>query len=257
MTDDTPLSITKFCRPGTVIDAGANLGLYSKALLRLQDCRVVAFEPVRETFLELCKRIAEMNDGYIPDRFTPYNLALGAEATTATIVMPVVQRTAFHEWASLAKDFGQIAERAGVKNVSTIRQDVVVIPLDTFCSLHWFQPVTFMKIDVEGTEIEVLQGAKEIIEASKPVIFIEIEERHRSGSTTHVPDFLFAQGYRGFFWHKGKIGDIDRFDPKTMQCAGLLPTDEINSDLYINEFLFIHHDDTWALSQLAHFGHMS
>jgi hypothetical protein len=52
-----------------------------------------------------------------------------------------------------------------------------------------------MKIDVEGHELEVLKGAAGLVEQDKPVLLIEIEERHCPGNLKEVPKWLARFGY--------------------------------------------------------------
>ena len=56
--------------------------------------------------------------------------------------------------------------------------------------------MSFIKIDVEGHELEVLKGAAELFATQKPVLLIEIEERHCAGNLVRVPEWLSQFGYR-------------------------------------------------------------
>lgn len=69
------------------------------------------------------------------------------------------------------------------------------------------QRVSFMKIDVEGHELEVLKGAADLLATQKPVLLIEIEERHCAGNLERVPEWLSQFGYRVHCFDKstGKI----------------------------------------------------
>jgi predicted RNA methylase len=48
--------------------------------------------------------------------------------------------------------------------------------------------------------------------AGLPVLTVEIQERHRAGSTVAVPAFLAGLGYRGFYWLEGAWRGIETFD---------------------------------------------
>jgi Methyltransferase FkbM domain len=52
-----------------------------------------------------------------------------------------------------------------------------------------------IKVDVEGAELEVLRGARMTLRRWRPLLSIEIEERHRTGSTRAVPELLHELGY--------------------------------------------------------------
>jgi len=54
--------------------------------------------------------------------------------------------------------------------------DVSIIPLDALC----LDNIGFMKIDVEGSELNVLKGAKETIERCRPIMYIEDDRKELS-----------------------------------------------------------------------------
>jgi FkbM family methyltransferase len=61
------------------------------------------------------------------------------------------------------------------------------------------QDVAFVKIDVEGHELNVLNGAIELLERCQPVFLVEAEDRHRAEATHSVFEFFRSRSYRGFF----------------------------------------------------------
>ena len=58
--------------------------------------------------------------------------------------------------------------------------------------------VSFVKVDAEGHELNVLRGARVLIERSRPVFLVE-EERHRTGATESLFNFFTERAYDGFF----------------------------------------------------------
>ena len=62
--------------------------------------------------------------------------------------------------------------------------DVVTKKLDNF---NFTNKISFIKIDVEGHEIEVIEGGKLMIKKNKPVLLVEIEERHSKKNVHDVP----------------------------------------------------------------------
>ena len=83
--------------------------------------------------------------------------------------------------------------------------------------------ISFVKIDVEGHEREVITGSKKIIKKNKPVLLVEIEERHNNLSILDTIEFIKNFGYNSYFVADGNIKDIKKLK-------------DINSE---NNFLFL------------------
>ena len=137
---------------GCAIDAGANVGLYSLRLSRLYE-RVHAFEPHPVVFRELS--LAK-----IP-RVDARNVALSNETGTARLHVPLQFGKELFGWSSMQPSAAGSGQETTVE-VSTARLDD--LRLDR---------ITFMKIDVEGHELELLKGAMETIRSNLPVIMCE------------------------------------------------------------------------------------
>lgn len=74
--------------------------------------------------------------------------------------------------------------------------------LDTVCQQRKIDKIDFIKIDVEGFEYSVLSGGMEVIERSKPVLFIEIDDNNLRGnnkSAKMLVELLISFGYREFY----------------------------------------------------------
>jgi FkbM family methyltransferase len=160
-------------RPGAAIDAGANIGLYSFAMSRLFR-KVYAFEIDRETSRDL-------KDCRLPN-VEVFDVGLSNRAGEATLRVPVLgSGRRLDGWASLESDHCPDAQHYIEKAVS-------LKPLDQF----GIEDCSLLKIDVEGHERQLLEGAVKTIERGRPVILIEIRERNESS----VRAFLDALGYR-------------------------------------------------------------
>jgi Methyltransferase FkbM domain len=72
---------------------------------------------------------------------------------------------------------------------------VPCLPLDTICTRENIQRVDLIKIDAEGHELSVLQGALNVLATSRPVILYE-NLAGTSGANLPVYNFLKAQGYQ-------------------------------------------------------------
>lgn len=218
-------------RPGTIVDVGAHDGALTMPLAALPGARVVAFEPLPTAFARLEAAVAGLPEGA---SVVLRREALGVGPGVLSLEVPVVGGIAREQWASVAKDYAAIAaDDPLVEDV--LRWDVAVIALDSL----GLTDVTAMKVDAEGAEEEVLRGAEATLRRCMPVLTVEIEERHRVGSTRAVPAFLAGLGYRGFYWLDGGWQGIETFDLASMQVASVSPASFAASDPYVFVFVFV------------------
>ena len=64
--------------------------------------------------------------------------------------------------------------------------------------------IGFIKIDVEGVELDVLYGASDTIDEYKPTCMVEVYEKFNKYPVETTFDFFFNRGYRCFYNHKGQ-----------------------------------------------------
>ena len=69
----------------------------------------------------------------------------------------------------------------------------------------------FIKIDVEGHQQAVLEGAVETIKRCQPRMLVELEERLSPGGLGRARAFFEPLGYRAVFVWQGQLKPIDRF----------------------------------------------
>jgi FkbM family methyltransferase len=218
---------TRLHRPGTLVDIGAHDGLITVPLARLPGSRVLAFEPLPPAFARLQAALREAF-GNMPAHVTCHAAALGDHAGEIALSMPVLDGVAQEQWASTAKDYAaHRSARVGVETfaVPLMRLDDLGLP-----------DVTGMKIDAEGAEYEILRGARETLLRCRPVLTLEVEERHREGSTWAVPAFLDALGYDVLFELDGAWLPMAALDRQTMQRASPDPSVFEASDPYVFVF---------------------
>jgi FkbM family methyltransferase len=197
---------------GVAIDVGANHGIYSYALARLGR-PVEAFEPQ-----PWC---ASTLRAWAGDRVHVHEIGLSDVEGAFDLHLPVVGGVRSTGYAT----FGELD--GPVETIS-----VPVKTLDDFA----FEGVTFIKIDVEGHEGAVLRGAAATIEAARPTVLVEVEERHLAGGTIgDVFAELLARGYAGSFRLDGARLPLDEFDVERHQRARL--AGEPGAP-YVNNFLF-------------------
>lgn len=210
---------TRLHRPGLILDIGAHDGLLTLPFAALPGARVIAFEPLPSAFARLraaCAGLANV---------TLRREALGAAPGELLLRVPVLEGAAAGQWASLAKDYAAFA------SVGVETHRVRVMPLDSL----GLEEVRHVKLDVEGFEQEVLEGARATLARCRPLLSLEIEERHRPGATRAVPALLAALGYEVGFWLDG-LRPIAAFDAATMQAASPDPAVFAASDPYVFTF---------------------
>ena len=225
-------------RPGTLVDIGAHDGLLTIPLARLPHSRVLAFEPLPSAFARL-QAALRAAFGEAPAHVACHHLALGDHQGSITLAMPVLDGVAQEQWASTAKDYAaHVSARVTVE-----RFTVPMRTLDDFA----LADVTAIKLDAEGAEYEILRGARETLLRCRPVLTLEVEERHRAGSTYAVPAYLDALGYDVFFELKGAWHPMADLDRATMQRASPDPSVFEASDPYVFVFYALPREDSAAM----------
>lgn len=169
-------------------DIGANIGITTLFFARWAGTAgtVVAFEPVPPT----AKRLKENLRINRLQNVRVYELALGnSEGHAEICYAPEASGI-----ATLRKDMAQGYQ----KEYRMQTFSVEVVPLDVLVEREQLPLPNFVKIDVEGFEYQVLQGAQRLIEHARPAMFLELhgasaEERARTWRQIH--DLLSHYGY--------------------------------------------------------------
>jgi len=150
-------------QPGDVVyDIGANYGTTALFFARLAGPRgqVAAFEPVLSTYVRMCEEI--QRDTYekapictfpmgLADSSGSRSLSVGAQSALASLAAPP-------------------DSHAGV----TVAESALFTTLDEIVATGHLRPPTLLKIDVEGAEMLVFQGAGDVLRRMRPTIHVEI-----------------------------------------------------------------------------------
>lgn len=170
----------RFVKSGScVLDVGSNWGLHTLLLSRLAGAqgRVLAFEPVPEVFAELQWHLAANNCQNV----TAIRCALAEREGEQ-----MFSRGATAAEGSLDQGIAG-SEPAGGGFV------VPVKTVDGMVDQYAMGRVDFIKIDVEGAESRVLEGATKTIERYRPRLIIEL---HNPDQDVAVAAFLCRRGFR-------------------------------------------------------------
>ncbi|MGP9813769.1 FkbM family methyltransferase [Rhodopseudomonas sp. NSM] len=202
------------------VDVGANCGLYTRKLARLSR-KVHAFEPSRK-MADLLRRTSAPN-------VSVHEIALSDRSGEADLIVPKDDDQLIYGLASLESGSAAQGRTTVAMKVATARLDAVVE-----------DDVAFVKIDVEGHELNVLEGASGLLDRCQPVCLIEAEDRHRAQATRKVFELFDRRSYRGYFLKNGAAIPVAQFDPAEMQDADALLPDggRKHGKFYINNFFF-------------------
>jgi FkbM family methyltransferase len=158
-------------RVETVFDVGANVGQSAKDYLRkFPDARIYSFEPVRRTFQQLEANLKGEN------RVRCFQLAFGAFPQQGTMVLEGKSVMFFLSGESRPLPRGE----------NVITEQVEVATLDEFCRKHQVDRVSYIKIDTEGGDVNVLKGAEHLL-AEQRIDVVQLEAGMNLHNTWHVP----------------------------------------------------------------------
>jgi len=147
----------------TVVDIGANLGYFSKNFARLaNNGKLISIEPVPIFFETL---------SYFMKKFphvTLYNVALGTEKGTITMVLPKSN-------GMIRTGLPHIAESDEEKKQHDTQEVQIVKGSELLAGL---ERLDYIKCDIEGYELNVFQEIKPILEKHLPYVQIEIAEKN-------------------------------------------------------------------------------
>ena len=189
------LATRRLIEPGSVVlDVGGSFGIFSLFMAHFTgpEGRVHTFEPGRFSHA-LLRRNAGLNPQL--SQLTIHNIAAAAEPGELVLS---------HLGDSPVNFSISEVEGAETETVRAERVDAIV-PRD-----EWDR-VGFIKIDVEGFELEALKGMRAILEAAHPVIMFEVSHPalQRQGITAQtVYDWLADLGYRLFALDDGQFVPI-------------------------------------------------
>ena len=163
-------------QPGdVVVEVGANIGAHTIRLAQLvgKEGKVIAFEPQRLCFQLLNGNVA-INS--LTNVYT-YQKCVGESEGSVTV--PELSPDEIHNWGGVS--FEKQNEDEGVR-VERITLDSLNL---TKCKL--------LKLDVEGMELQVLQGAVKLLDKCQPIIYMEVD---REDKKAELINFLCKRGYK-------------------------------------------------------------
>lgn len=173
-----------------IFDIGAYKGTYTEHVLSvLSQANCYLFEPNTLLFLELAKK------------YRAYNLAVSNANGDKT----------FYSCMDKADELSSTYKREIFSEVEYKEEIISSITIDTFCTTLCIQYIDFLKIDVEGAELDVLVGSESLLKA-KRIQFIQVEYGGTyvdSGITfERVMRFMGEYGYKVYELVNNKLTAI-------------------------------------------------
>jgi len=183
----------------TAVDVGANIGIYVLWISRFLGTRgrLIAFEPVPETHARLSEQISQNGlRGIVLERRAVTNIAGSIQITTGKDMENYV-----------LMDAGKIGDS----------QTVETVTLDEYARSNSIQEIHFLKVDVEGAEPLVLDGADSLLKERRiAVVQFEVGEHWRrfGRELSSTAERLRQYGYLPFVPNEhgsalARVGDWD------------------------------------------------
>jgi len=190
----------KLTGPVVIFDVGANEGHYTDTLLSAfndpgQSLTIHGFEPASDTFARYAARFKKAQN------VIGNNVGLSDKSQVLRLYK-----------SSVSSGFASLYEEN--KFDFSMTEDISLTTLDAYCSLHKVDTIDFLKMDVEGHELAVLQGAHQML-AKRKVKVIQFEfGAGNISSRTYFKDFydLLSNNYKLFRIVKNGLVPIARYD---------------------------------------------
>ena len=193
------------------VDVGANKGVWTWFLARMVPV-VYAFEPNPKAFAVL-RRGAAAN-------VVCQSVALSDSSGTASLNVPEGTKGYSNQGSTLR------ALPEGRRHASLVVETARLDDLE-------LQDVGFVKIDVEGHESRVLEGARETLARCRPVLVVEMEEKHTGRPVEKQVEEVEALGYVCLVLHHGLL------KPFRAPSVGVVHDRQESQDTYIFNFIFL------------------
>jgi FkbM family methyltransferase len=201
--------LDRLVRPGmTFIDVGANIGEITLVAAKRVGAggRVIAFEPV--------DLVAERLQAHVTwnglAQVAVVRAGLADSRGTAPIFASTGHKSDGEENWGLNSLFGSDADQIPL-------QMVQLTTLDGYFDEHKLDQVDILKIDIEGSELPCLKGARDTLRKFKPHLIIEIQNDSADAagySPADILDYLAGLGYR--FECIGRLGTLSTLDRRNL-----------------------------------------
>ena len=217
------LLLDKFISKGDVVfDIGANIGEYTFVFEKLTGAEnVYSFEPILKLFSNLKKVFLKVN---------VFEIALTKKnVVSSEFKIPKIGNSKYDTRGKLDLNIVE----PGETNYNLVK--VSCDSIDNFVKNNELKRIHFIKIDVEGHEFDVIKGGKNAIEKFRPVLLVEIEQRHHDFSINKIFNYLspYYSKIEYFDLRLKRFKSIKEFNVLEMQDYSNIKTKN-----YVNNFWF-------------------
>jgi FkbM family methyltransferase len=173
-------------RANIVFDVGANVGQSAKTFLdKFPSAHIYCFEPVTDTY-RLLQDSLQNNE-----RVDCYQLAFGSSKETGQMVLQ-----------GSSDMFWMLGQSSEIPSKDARTESVNVDTLEDFCRTNKVDRISYLKIDTEGGDLEVLRGAVAML-AEQRIDIIQVEAGMNPTNSRHVPFETikeFLESYRYYLF---------------------------------------------------------
>jgi len=200
MKDENLKILKDIIKPNNVFyDIGGYIGYYSlTATKEIKGIQVYTFEPNHKSYIEIQRNVLELN---YQDRIDVMNIALSDVNCKQTFYVSSrsARSSLYADWAQ--KESGQIETS----------YEVVCFKIDTLVRNGRIMPPNVIKLDAEGNEIKILDGAIDTIQQYKPSLLIECHNNRKK-----LIEWFIKIGYKyqNVINHKTEYGYALWFTPE-------------------------------------------
>ncbi|MEL0106958.1 MAG: FkbM family methyltransferase [Rhodospirillaceae bacterium] len=183
-----PLLMRLIPNNSVVIDVGGHAGQFAKLFTHIvKQGHAFTFEPGQYA-LSILRYAIKFN---FINNVTITPLGLSDKCESQPLVVPIK--------SSGVVRFG-LSSFGKTENDQACEQDIVnTTTLDDFCSKQKLDRIDFIKADIEGWELRMLEGGRQCLSKYRPALMIEVSEQHlnRAGDSVHkLWEFMQTLNYK-------------------------------------------------------------
>lgn len=188
-----------FSKDPVVFDVGANVGFVSLLLSQIKGITIYSFEPVSLTF-ECLKKNVEQNN---TEMIHPFHIGFSDQEQHLFIGPPSGDQHARYKKGNKKTGLYSVHASQAGRDAKTFGEIARFTTMDIFCEKNQIKRLDYIKIDVEGHEINVLKGGMNVLKKFQPVCQVEFHPipmhiAHREPK--EIFDFFQQLGYGVFIW---------------------------------------------------------